>query len=238
MATTMAMTIDDEWKNFISPDYDETQSDDIDNEIISNLDLDLSEAPKATDIYISTKSKIAYLNRAVNLKDVFWSVPVIPYAKPANGVIKKQMKFNSLLQEELDIITENLKKETYFEEQIITSINNPNGRIKFKDIRKVSIGISKKDIMSYRCKQKSAFYNISTVVSIENLALTLPLAGPVAFPSSAAVSIPHPLQTVIKSRTSQKGVFRISGTLVKATPPKKKCWMDLCRAPHLKIKIN
>ena len=69
--------------------------------------------------------------------------------------------------------------------------------------------------------KKSAFYNISTVVSIENLALTLPLAGPVAFPSSAAVSIPHPLQTVIKSRTSQKGVFRISGTLVKATPPKK-----------------
>ena len=164
MATTMAMTIDDEWKNFISPDYDETQSDDIDNEIISNLDLDLSEAPKATDIYISTKSKIAYLNRAVNLKDVFWSVPVIPYAKPANGVIKKQMKFNSLLQEELDIITENLKKETYFEEQIITSINNPNGRIKFKDIRKVSIGISKKDIMSYRCKKKSAFYNCFVMI--------------------------------------------------------------------------
>jgi hypothetical protein len=31
-----------------------------------------------------------------------------------------------------------------------TSINNPLGRIKFKDIRKISIGISKKDILSYK----------------------------------------------------------------------------------------
>ena len=77
----MAMTIDDEWKNFISPDYEEGLSDDIDidgdNEIISNLDLELSEAPKATDIYISTKSKIAYLNKEINLKEVFWNVPVV-----------------------------------------------------------------------------------------------------------------------------------------------------------------
>lgn len=168
MAKPMAITIDDEWKNFISPDYDEGLSDDInienDNEIVSNLDLELSEAPKATEIYISTKSKIAYLNKEINLKEVFWNVPVISYAKPVNGVIKKQMKFNSLCQEELDIVAENLKTETYFEEQIITSINNPNGRIKFKDIRKVSIGISKKDIMSYRCKKKSAFYNCFVMI--------------------------------------------------------------------------
>jgi TATA-box binding protein (TBP) (component of TFIID and TFIIIB) len=170
MAKTMTMTIDDEWKNFISPDYEEGLSDDVDidieenNEIISNLGVEFTQAPKATDIYISTKSKIAYLNKEINLKEVFWNVPVLPYAKPLNGVIKKQMKFNSLCQEELDIITENLKKESYFEEQIITSINNPNGRIKFKDIRKVSIGISKKDIMSYRCKKKSAFYNCFVMI--------------------------------------------------------------------------
>ena len=173
MATSMALTIDDEWKNFISSNYD-------DNEIVSNLDLDLdldmnleticsesgleSEIPKSTDIYISTKSKIAYLNNEINLKEVFWNVPVIAYATPQNGVIKKQMKFNSLMQEDLDIIKENLTKETYFEEQIITSINNPTGRIKFKDIRKVSIGISKKDIMSYRCKKKSAFYNCFVMI--------------------------------------------------------------------------
>lgn len=177
MATMIATkNIDDEWENFISPDYDENLSDDNDNdndtnndtntnnEIISNLGLNSLEAPKATEIYISTKSKIAYLNKGIDLKEVFWKVPVLPYATPVNGVIKKQMKFNSLVQEELDIITQNLKNETYFEEQIITSINNPNGRIKFKDIRKVSIGISKKDIMSYRCKKKSAFYNCFVMI--------------------------------------------------------------------------
>ena len=52
-----------------------------------------SETPKASAIYISTKTKIAYMNMPIILKDVFWSIPVIPYARPCNGVIKKQMKF-------------------------------------------------------------------------------------------------------------------------------------------------
>jgi hypothetical protein len=64
-----------------------------------------------------------------------------------------------MCQEELDIIQEHLEQERYVEEQIITSIINPTGRIKFKDIRKISIGLSKKDILTQRCKKKSAFYN-------------------------------------------------------------------------------
>jgi TATA-box binding protein (TBP) (component of TFIID and TFIIIB) len=57
-----------------------------------------------------------------------------------------------------------LNNETYFEQHIITHIDNPSGRIKFKDTRKVSIGISKKDILSYRCKKKSAFYNCFVLI--------------------------------------------------------------------------
>jgi hypothetical protein len=163
MAATIS--IDDEWKNFISPEYIEMEDAlDLGADAVGGITIDLTEAPKASDIYISTKSKIAYLNQEMNLKEIFWGIPVIPYAKPCNGVIKKQMKFNSLFPEELDVITEHLKKETYYEEQIITNINNPNGRIKFKDIRKVSIGISKKDIMSYRSKKKSAFYNCFVMI--------------------------------------------------------------------------
>jgi hypothetical protein len=166
---TMSLTIDDEWENFLSPDYDCDEVD-AENEVSSNMneeivsEMNLTEAPKASEIYISTKSKIAYLNKEVDLRSVFWKVPVIPYATPQNGVIKKQMKFNSLSQDELDGVQENLKNENHFEEQIITSINNPNGRIKFKDIRKISVGISKKDIMSYRCKKKSAFYNCFVMI--------------------------------------------------------------------------
>lgn len=127
--------------------------------------------PKASDIYVSTKTKIAYLNHFVDLKTIFWLIPVIPYALPSNGVIKKQIKLNSLCVEELNIIKEKLSRETFYDEYIMTSIDNPNGRIKFKDIRKVTIGISKKDIMSYRCKRKSAFYNCFVLifrVKVEN----------------------------------------------------------------------
>lgn len=121
-------------------------------------------APEATKIYISTKTKLAYLNQLVDLKEVFWRIPILSYAHATNGVIKKQMKFNSLEPTELDYIKHKLTQVNHYEEHVITSINNPNGRIKFKDIRKVSVGISKKDIMSYRCKKKSAFYNCFVLI--------------------------------------------------------------------------
>lgn len=172
------LDIDKEWANFISSNYDD--DDDISdgeefNEIVkqtteefisANLsaDINLNDAPKSTNIYISTKTKIAYLNRPVDLKLLFWVVPVIPYAKPCNGVVKKQMKFNSSTLEELLYIQDKLKNETYFEEHIITHIDNPAGRIKFKDTRKISIGVSKKDLLSYRCKKKSAFYNCFVLI--------------------------------------------------------------------------
>ena len=160
------MNIDEEWANFNMSKSDEDDIDDIpttlaNDNIPDNDDLII---PVATDIYISTKSKIAYLNKEIDLKKIFWDIPVIPYATPTNGVIKKQIKFNSVDVEELNFIQEKLTQELYVDEQIITSINNPTGRIKFKDIRKISIGISKKDIMSYRCKRKSAFYNCFVII--------------------------------------------------------------------------
>jgi hypothetical protein len=177
--------IDDEWNNFLSNNYNDDDNSvndtSIDNNNLigefneNNYELNSSEifsgdVPEPSDIYISTKSKIAYLEQPVDLK-IFWDIPVIPYALPQNGVIKKQIKINSKTQEELSDIQELLKKELYFEEHIISHIDNPNGRIKFKDIRKISIGISKKDIMSYRSKKKQAFYNCFVMIiriNIEN----------------------------------------------------------------------
>ena len=168
------INIDDEWSKFLlNKDSDEDdiieydiddESDDVNSK--KNKDytfLNDSVIPEATDIYISTKSKIAYLTQAIDLK-IFWDIPIIPYATPTNGVIKKQIKFNSKTPEELYFIQEKLKKELYFEENIISHIDNPNGRIKFKDIRKISIGISKKDIMTYRSKKKQAFYNCFVMI--------------------------------------------------------------------------
>jgi len=99
--------IDKEWENFITSGFeDEVSSDDedfnfpqISEELVSadiSSDFDYSKTPKSSEIYISTKTKIAYLNIPIELKSVFWNIPLIPYAKPCNGVIKKQMKFNSI----------------------------------------------------------------------------------------------------------------------------------------------
>uniref|UniRef100_A0A6C0BA29 Uncharacterized protein n=1 Tax=viral metagenome TaxID=1070528 RepID=A0A6C0BA29_9ZZZZ len=158
-------SIDDEWTNFISI---KSNASDDENEVYDSTEVilndELLETPKSGQIYISTKSKIAYLDKEIELKDIFWKIPVISYSTPQNGVIKKQMKFNSTTIEEVAYIQECLQNELYVDQQIMTSINNPSGRIKFKDIRKVSVGVSKKDIMSYRCKRKSAFYNCFVMI--------------------------------------------------------------------------
>ena len=174
--------INDEWQNFISYNSNDIEYDvDTDDENISaNLideinNLDVSQeysSPKCSSIYISTKTKIAYLNNPISLTNVFWEIPVLKYMNPTNGVIKKQMKFNSCNEVELSVIKTKLENIEHFDEQIITSINNPEGRIKFKDIRKITIGLSKKDIMSYRSKKKSAFYNCFVLIlriKIENV---------------------------------------------------------------------
>jgi hypothetical protein len=174
-ASNQFIKIDDEWEKFMSvnsddtsSEYDETDSNfmDADNDILST-DITyniLSDAPKSSDIYISTKTKIAYLNQHIDLNSLFWNIPVAEYAKPGDYVIKKQMKFNSTEIESLQFLKDKLKLEKHYEEYVITHIDNPTGRIKFKDIRKISIGVSKKDIMSYRCKQKSAFYNCFVII--------------------------------------------------------------------------
>jgi hypothetical protein len=169
----MVTNIDDEWASFISGNKNNNDESDGEYEeifanpskfVLTDSELSGNLQGTSTPIYISTKTKISYLNQAVDLKEIFWHIPVISYSDPRQGVIKKQIKINSFTQEELDDVQERLKREKYFEEHVITSINNPNGRIKFKDIRKISIGISRKDIMSYRCKKKSAFYNCFVLI--------------------------------------------------------------------------
>ena len=90
---------------------------------------------------------------------------MINYNSPIEGVVKKQIKINSKTKEEVNNIEEKLKNESIYNNQIISSIDNPeNNKVKFKDVRKITIGLSKKDITSHRCKQKSAFYNCFVLI--------------------------------------------------------------------------
>jgi hypothetical protein len=152
--------IDNAWENFLEDGNIDTDINNSNNSIF----VSKSDIPKGTDIYISTKTKIAHLSIPINLYDVFWKINVNPYHIPKEGIIKKQIKYNFTDKESLDEIEEKLQNEKNVDQHIITQIINPSGRIKFKDIRKITIGLSNKDILSYRSKKKSAFYNCFVLI--------------------------------------------------------------------------
>jgi len=147
--------LDNEWDQFMN------NSDiDISNTVNKQADTNNEEIiPKCSDIYISTKTKIVYLDTCIDLKQIFWLINIIPYGAMKEGVIKKQMKFNSTTETEVEELVKKTNEYEYVTTNIIQQINNPNGRIKFKDVRKINIGLGKKDLLTYRTKPKSAFYN-------------------------------------------------------------------------------
>jgi hypothetical protein len=130
------------------------------------LDEELREiAPKCDELYISTKTKVLFLNQPIDIQTVFWNIPIIEYWRPIMGVVKKQMKFVAKTEEEYNEYRKKLEGINYYTENIIKQINNPQARrLKFKDERKLTVGISKKDIMNCRGKIKNAFYNCFAMI--------------------------------------------------------------------------
>ena len=150
--------LDDEWLNFI-------QNKDVQSELEEN-DIIPKNIPHCGDVIISTKSKIFYFNITAVLETLFWKLPMISYDEHKEGIIKKQMKFNFQNKEEVRIFEENIShiKEP-IEMKILNQVDNPNGRIMFKDTRKISIGLSKKDVISpKKSSSKSAFYNCFVII--------------------------------------------------------------------------
>ena len=120
---------------------------------------------KFTPIYISTKTKIAYLNQPINIYDIFWKIPVQHYYQRTEGVIKKQIKFQTTDPLVVASIKERLQQQPRcYDEYIIEHIDNPTGRIPYKDQRKVSIGLCKKDLTGGNHKKKRAFFNCFVVI--------------------------------------------------------------------------
>lgn len=164
-------SIDDEWMNFLknqNNNFDGSKMGDMEGPHTS-LDNDITKTekdiPKCQDLYISTKTKVLFLNQPINIQTIFWELPVIEYWKPHEGIIKKQIKIVNNTEDEYNEYKKKLDNAYYYTERIIKQINNPQARrIKFKDERKITIGISKKDIMNCRCKIKNAFYNCFAMI--------------------------------------------------------------------------
>jgi len=157
------MSTDDEWLKFINGTNDIKP---LDSEINDTSEFEsISIKPICEDLYISTKTKVLYLNQEMDIHRIFWLIPIIEYWRPMEGVIKKQMKIVSKSKEEYEEYKKKLEYIYYYKDHVIKQIDNPNARrIKFKDERKLTIGLSKKDIMNCRGKQKNAFYNCFAMI--------------------------------------------------------------------------
>ena len=175
--------LDDEWNSFLSTQdtnhYDYTSltthsntgkankiSQNDDNFKVQQPVLIDSDIPECEDLYISTTTKVLFLNQSIDIQNIFWEIPIIDYWKPEEGVLKKQIKIVSSTKEEFENYKCKLNNVKYYNEIIIKQIDNPQARqVKLKDERKITIGISKKDIMTCRGKIKNAFYNCFALIT-------------------------------------------------------------------------
>ena len=130
---------------------------------ISNSDLlkaatipEQNFTKNCSDIYISTKTKILFLNKSLDIFTTFWLLPITDYNKQEKGIIKKQIKFSFENRDEYEKMVAQSLNITNLHNKIITHIDTEK---KFKHIRKLSIGLCKKDLLYSRNKDKSAFYN-------------------------------------------------------------------------------
>lgn len=160
------LEIDAEWESYINANknglIDEKNNTECGEMVKGDSDHIL---PKCEELYISTTTKVLYLNQEIDIDNIFWKIPTIEYWRPESGVIKKQMKVVSHTKEEYNTYCNKLKSLKYYTEHVIKKIDNPNARRnKFKDERKITIGMSKRDIMNCRGKVKNAFYNCFALI--------------------------------------------------------------------------
>ena len=164
----MTTTIDDEWQKYLHDQHVETTTGFAVSSNISSHLTDIQEeesCPECDELYISTKTKVLYLNQPIDIHGIFWLLPISEYWVPKECIIKKQMKVVSKSREEYEEYREKLVGIPYYSEHIIKQIDNPTARrIKFKDERKITVGLSKKDIMNCRGKVKNAFYNCFAMI--------------------------------------------------------------------------
>jgi hypothetical protein len=155
------MDLDDEWSSYLSGK---------DHDIDKSFDGPVDEAKRVenlefSELYISTKTKVLFVNQPIVINSVFWNIPIVDYWRPESGVIKKQMKIVSKDPAEYEDLKAKLSTVQYYVDNIIKQIDNPTARrIKFKDERKITIGISRKDIINSRGKIKNAFYNCFAMI--------------------------------------------------------------------------
>ncbi len=153
------MDVNDQWSQFLREEYEPRPT------LATSTSKNLSTkgegiVPECSPIVISTKTKIIYLNQPIDLFQLFWGLPMIAYDLHVEGIVKKQIKFNFTDKSQVEDFETKIAQVNHYKcVSILNQIDNPIGRVVFKDVRKVDIGLCKKDILKMKKNEKSAFYN-------------------------------------------------------------------------------
>ena len=116
------MNLDEEWAKFLSPGTtsslkraEKTASSEEIVKPSSQLQENpgFEEIPKCEELYISTKTKVLFLNKGIDIYNIFWKIPIISYWQPKEGVVKKQIKMVSNSVEEYEEYNNQLKNLDY-----------------------------------------------------------------------------------------------------------------------------
>jgi TATA-box binding protein (TBP) (component of TFIID and TFIIIB) len=143
------MTLNDEWLNFLQG-----------GELASaqSLPTEFAEVHKS-ELHISTKTILITLSTSFDLVNIFWNMHVLDYHLPKEGVIKKQAKITTNSPEETREVEKKCREESergiYITETIVENTKD-------KNVRKLNIGLCKKDVMAFNKKNyvaKGAFSN-------------------------------------------------------------------------------
>lgn len=160
----MDLNVNELWSQFIEDGEDQMMN--ILNETIPQ-ETDIFHVEEEQKLSISTKTMIAYLNQSIDIKKVYWQIPILYYHEPTEGIIKKQIKVTSTSKDEIETLNTKIEQIGDKHYKQIDILKHIEGEI-FKDVRKINIGLCKKDLLSYRTKKKSAFYNcFVTIIRIK-----------------------------------------------------------------------
>ena len=163
--------LDKEWQDYLNVDSC------IERKQHNYKQDELSVTPKCpifSDIRISTKVKVMLLNvKTLEIYYIFWKLPTIKHWEQSEGIIKKQIKYTCYTSKEYDELLNRESVDTSMKivtlkhvEKEITNHHKADDEQQclFKDVSKVTVGMSNKDILNYRTKQKGAFYNCFMLV--------------------------------------------------------------------------
>lgn len=116
---------------------------------------------------VSTQTKIVILSEPIDVNDLFWRLPVVPYEEPRAGIIKKQIQICSDSPEQVDAyLQKRAGLDCFFTELVTANDKNSNVNARktaFTDERIPFVGVVSKDLVSGNSIAKRTFIHSITL---------------------------------------------------------------------------